>query len=92
MSERIRPRTRAKADTTPARAHSATAGNDSTDSAVPELRLIGELRPVTTREERIAMNAYWRAVSRQFAPGHELDDWLAAESDVDASDRQQRNP
>jgi hypothetical protein len=34
----------------------------------------------------IAKAAYLRAERRRFAPGHELDDWLAAESEViDAS-------
>jgi len=56
------------------------------DEPVADLRLLGELRPVTSREERIAISAYWRAAQRQFAPGHELDDWLAAESEVDSKD------
>lgn len=37
-----------------------------------------------TREARIAERAYWRAERRGFAPGHELDDWLSAEQDVDS--------
>jgi hypothetical protein len=32
----------------------------------------------------IAKAAYFRAESRGFAPGHETEDWLAAESEVDA--------
>jgi hypothetical protein len=36
-----------------------------------------------SREARIAEAAYWRAERRGFAPGHELDDWLNAERDVD---------
>jgi len=31
----------------------------------------------------IAEAAYFRAEHRGFEPGHELDDWLAAESDID---------
>ena len=31
----------------------------------------------------IAEAAYYRAVSRNFEPGHELEDWLAAESELD---------
>lgn len=38
-----------------------------------------------TREARIAERAYWRAERRGFAPGHELEDWLSAEQDVDQS-------
>lgn len=51
--------------------------------AINEIRLLGSLHPTPNREERIAIAAYWRAVQRQFAPGHELDDWLEAEREVD---------
>jgi hypothetical protein len=36
------------------------------------------------RHECIAQAAYLRAQQRGFAPGHELEDWLAAEKAVDA--------
>jgi len=36
------------------------------------------------RESRIAQVAYLRAERRGFEPGHELEDWLAAEHEVDA--------
>jgi hypothetical protein len=32
----------------------------------------------------IAEAAFFRAEKRAFAPGHEVEDWLAAESEVDA--------
>ncbi len=35
------------------------------------------------RHEMIAHAAYYRAQRRGFAPGHELEDWLAAEAEVD---------
>jgi hypothetical protein len=35
------------------------------------------------REASIALAAYLIAQRRGFAPGHELDDWLAAENEVD---------
>ena len=35
------------------------------------------------REEMIRKAAYYRAVSRCFDPGREVDDWLAAEAEVD---------
>jgi hypothetical protein len=41
-----------------------------------------------SREARIAERAYWRAERRGFAPGHELEDWLHAEREVD--DQQDR--
>lgn len=37
-----------------------------------------------SRETRIAERAYWRAERRGFAPGHELDDWLDAEQEIDS--------
>lgn len=36
-----------------------------------------------SREARVAERAYWRAERRGFTPGHELEDWLNAEKDVD---------
>src|SRR5712691_4017851 len=35
------------------------------------------------RHEMIARVAYLRAEARGFAPGHELEDWLSAEADID---------
>jgi hypothetical protein len=36
------------------------------------------------RQRLIAEAAYYRAQKRGFAPGHEVQDWVAAEKDVDA--------
>jgi hypothetical protein len=51
----------------------------------------GERKPTLTRfvgpEQRaalIAEAAFFRAEKRGFSPGHEVEDWLAAESEVDA--------
>jgi hypothetical protein len=51
----------------------------------------GESKPTLTRfvgpERRaalIAEAAFFRAEKRGFSPGHEVEDWLAAESEVDA--------
>ena len=38
------------------------------------------------RHHRIQVAAYYRAERRGFAPGHELDDWLAAEDAIEAED------
>ena len=35
-----------------------------------------------TRQDDISVAAYFRAEARGFGPGHELEDWLAAEQDV----------
>ena len=46
----------------------------------------GTAAPVETskqRHERIAVKAYYLAAARGFTPGAELDDWLAAEAQVD---------
>jgi hypothetical protein len=37
------------------------------------------------REAMIADSAYFRSAHRGFEPGHEVDDWLAAESEIDAA-------
>jgi hypothetical protein len=44
-----------------------------------------ELAGGVSNEERhhlIAEGAYFRAEQRSFAPGYELDDWLAAEEEI----------
>ena len=38
----------------------------------------------TDRHEEIARAAYQRAEERGFEPGHAVDDWLAAEKEIDA--------
>ena len=35
------------------------------------------------RERQVAEAAYYRAERRGFEPGRELDDWLAAEAEID---------
>jgi len=42
------------------------------------------------RLKRIAEAAYKRAQQRNFAPGHDLDDWLEAEQEIDAQPRKHR--
>ncbi len=37
------------------------------------------------RDAMIATAAYFRAQRRNFETGHELEDWLAAESEIDAA-------
>lgn len=93
MPARNRPPARSKSATIQPAVEEQQAKEQSAvaPEAAPELRLLGEMRSLTTREERIAMSAYWRAASRQFAPGHELDDWLAAEAEVDSKDREEQS-
>jgi Protein of unknown function (DUF2934) len=49
------------------------------------LRFCAPRRRTTTQERRdlIAKAAYFRAERRGFRAGHELEDWLAAEAEVD---------
>lgn len=47
--------------------------------------LAAELYGEEQRHSMIAEAAYFRALRRGFAPGHELEDWLAAELQVDAA-------
>jgi hypothetical protein len=37
------------------------------------------------REAMISEAAYFRSAHRGFEPGHDVDDWLAAESEIDAA-------
>lgn len=69
----IRNRARSPGDLIPSEtAHPATdASVASTDCST------------RSRQELIATEAYCRAEQRGFAPGCELDDWLAAERTVD---------
>ena len=70
---------RTKKTTTPA------APSTSPDTEVTATQL--ERREIPSfsesREARIAEAAYWRAERRGFSGGQELDDWLAAEKEVD---------
>jgi hypothetical protein len=68
----------------------------STSQTVPAAVITGrqEVRdtnppasPANNRPDRQAMiaeAAYLRAEKRSFCPGHELDDWLAAEQEIDS--------
>ena len=49
-----------------------------------------EPRSDELRREAIATAAYYRALARNFEPGHELEDWVAAEHEVAASGRTAR--
>lgn len=68
---------------TPFTRHDCVAGpasGHSRYSSIAELILARDVR-----HEQIAQAAYFRAERRGFEPGHELEDWLAAESEVDTA-------
>jgi hypothetical protein len=62
----------------------ATTALQSVSSPSPSKAAIGSSppQPATDVHAQIAERAYLRAQLRGFAPGQELDDWLAAEAEV----------
>jgi hypothetical protein len=60
-----------------------TAPRKSTTRRVSTPQATGFVDPAQ-RASLIANAAYFRAERRGFAPGRELEDWLAAEAEVDA--------
>jgi hypothetical protein len=70
------------------RSTKATAAKRSARAArtAPAAAAAAPAMKARTEEERrvlIAQAAYFRAEKRGFSPGQELDDWLAAESEID---------
>jgi Protein of unknown function (DUF2934) len=51
--------------------------------AFDPLRFVKPTVSLKSREAMVAEIAYFRAQSRGFEPGHEVEDWLAAETEVD---------
>jgi hypothetical protein len=49
----------------------------------PSIKPPANFDPSSSREALIATAAYYRAQKRGFLPGQELQDWLAAEREVD---------
>jgi hypothetical protein len=68
------------------RAPRRTAAVAAVAAAVPEAAPASQPNFVDPQQRSmlIARAAYFRAMNRGFAPGHELADWLAAEAEVDA--------
>jgi hypothetical protein len=48
-------------------------------------RTTANFDPASSREALIATAAYYRAQKRGFQPGHEIEDWLAAEREIDGA-------
>ena len=49
----------------------------------PSTKAPANFDPSSSRQALIATAAYYRAETRGFQPGHELQDWLAAEREID---------
>jgi len=52
-----------------------------TDEIVSETEISGQVLCLPDRDAKIAEMAYFKAESRGFEPGYELDDWFAAEQE-----------
>lgn len=76
--ELIAAQTRTRALAIP-EAESASRGPAAVRAAVVKVKPI----TATDRRQLIAEAAYLRAERRAFAPGGEVEDWLAAEAEVD---------
>jgi hypothetical protein len=61
----------------------AVSGLGAIPAEGSQARFVGEEIVYTNREERIAELAYSYAHARGFEPGHEVEDWLRAEKEVD---------
>ncbi|HEY7929359.1 MAG TPA: DUF2934 domain-containing protein [Steroidobacteraceae bacterium] len=65
----------------------ARSTRKSTSSKPASKATVGAAPPIDPERRRalIAQAAYFRAERRGFAPGHEAEDWLAAEVEVDTA-------
>ena len=63
----------------------AEAGSSTTGSIFEEPSATGSSTEVSNEEKSqlIAEAAYFRSEKRSFAPGYELEDWLAAETEFE---------
>jgi len=60
-----------------------TRGSRAAHAAAPATTGERAIRSAEQRRAMIAQAAYFRAERRGFAPGAELQDWLAAEAEID---------
>jgi hypothetical protein len=51
------------------------------NQANPDLEAINDVIFLPDRDAKVAELAYYKAESRGFEPGHELEDWLSAEGE-----------
>jgi hypothetical protein len=56
-------------------------GESSRPNTLVSVRV--ELIPASLRHDMISEAAYFRAEARGWVPGHEIEDWLAAELEID---------
>ncbi len=62
------------------------ASKKSLNNPIPVIGMEGTpeafIEPVQDNCSRVAECAYYKAQARGFAPGHEVEDWLEAESEL----------
>lgn len=78
-------KTAAKSPAAPVRGTASAAATSPKKAAVPRkspAARTGSVAPDGELYARIRVAAYLRAERRGFAPGNEIDDWLAAEAEV----------
>jgi len=74
------PREKSPTTSTPRRRSPRQAAEAVSTPALTFSQFVGPEQ----RAALIAEAAFFRAEKRSFAPGHEVEDWLAAETEVDA--------
>lgn len=79
MSKLLAPKLRRRKYHRPPRVQSTSAVTPS-EQPLPE---VTSFMDDNHRHSMIAQRAYYRAVERGFEPGHELDDWLMAEREIE---------
>lgn len=75
------PRPRKRPEKTPQKPAPASDAASSAEDSGPVCVIS---MTAIDRDSMISMAAYYRAERRNFEPGRELEDWLAAESEIDA--------
>lgn len=67
--------------------HRGRAADDRREQAIESTseQVAGATPSAIAREQMVAVAAYYRALRRNFEPGHELEDWLEAEAEVEAT-------
>jgi hypothetical protein len=70
----------------PSRSTSSAGGSKPSSGAIPNALLERSVAPMAAgmRRTMIAEAAYYIAEQRGFGDGHELEDWLLAEKQIDA--------
>ena len=76
-------RARPKAARTPVRKKSSAAKETPATAAAADSTVHRIVTTPTERQHMIECAAYFRSQQRGFAPGFEMEDWLAAEAEVD---------